>query len=430
MSVDSPKAHPALWVPTNYFAMGLPFVVIAQASVLMLKNLGVSDSQSAFWTSFILWPWTLKPLWSPVLEMFRTKKYFVVATQLMTGVLFALVAFSLQLPGFFAYVVALLGLVAFAGATHDIATDGLYMDVLSSKDQASYIGWQGAAYNMAKVVAGGALVYLAGILENRLGVARAWMVVFGAFSAMMIFASLYHSWVLPAGEKSRSVKSMEEGFLTLRTVLLDFFYKKHVWIYILFIFLYRFAEGFAIKILPLFLRAPVAEGGLGLETSEIGVIQGVLGAVAFILGSILAGYVISAKGLKKTLFTMCCCLNIPYLGYAALAFFQPESIYVVGLAAAIDYFGYGFGFVGLMLFMMQQVAPGKYKMAHYAFATGIMNLVYLLTGMASGFLSDSLGYRNYFIWVLIATIPSLLAAWFVPFANPDVEDPDSEKTES
>lgn len=409
---------PVAWIPTAYFAMGLPFIALAQASTLMFKNMGVTDTKIAFWTSAIMMPWTLKPLWSPVLEMFRTKKYFVVITEVITGVVFALTAFSLQLPDFFAYAIGLLAVVALSGSTHDIATDGLYMDVLDAKGQAKYIGWQGAAYNLAKILVGGAFIYIAGQLEEKLGIVQAWTVVMGTFSALMIAIGFYHSRILPAGKTAEGVQTFREGIDTLLKVLKGFFTKKYAWVYVGFILLYRFAEGFAIKIVQLFFKAPVSEGGLGLTTSEIGLVYGVFGAAAFVIGSLLAGYVIAAKGLKKTLFIMCCCLNLPFLGYAALAIFQPGNIYLVGLAAVTDYFGYGFGFVGLILFMMQQVAPGPYKMAHYAFASGIMNLGFMLPAMVSGYLSDWLGYKNFFIWVLIATIPSLLAAWFVPFAHP------------
>ncbi len=418
---DKPT-NPVFWIPTVYFAMGLPFIALAQASTLMFKNMGITDTKIAFWTSAIMMPWTLKPLWSPALEMFRTKKYFVLVTQIVTGVFFALTAFSLQLPDFFAYAIGLLAVVAVSGSTHDIATDGLYMDVLDAQDQAKYIGWQGAAYNLAKILVGGAFIYIAGQLEEKLGIVQAWTVVMGAFGALMIAIGFYHSRILPTGKTAGGVRTFREGIDTLVEVLKGFFTKKYAWVYIGFILLYRFAEGFAIKIVQLFFKAPVSEGGLGLTTSEIGLVYGVFGAAAFVIGSLLAGYVIAAKGLRKTLFIMCCCLNLPFLGYAALAVFQPENIYLVGLAAVTDYFGYGFGFVGLILFMMQQVAPGKYKMAHYAFASGIMNLGFMLPAMISGYLSDWLGYKNFFIWVLIATVPSLLAAWFVPFAHPDNQE--------
>ncbi len=411
--------NPAFWIPTVYFAMGLPFVAIAQASALMYKNMGISDAQIALWTSLIMLPWTLKPIWSPVLEMFKTKKHFVVATQLVTGMAFALVALSLPLNDFFRYSIALLAVVAFSGATHDIATDGVYLSVLSPKLQAKYIGWQGAAYNIAKIVSGGAFVYLAGELEKTMGIKYAWMIVMGTYGAVMFLLGLYHIKMLPSGSEATEVKSLKEGFETLRDVIKTFFQKKYILWYIIFIILYRFAEGFAIKIAPLFFKAAVAEGGLGMTTSEIGLVYGTFGAAAFVVGSLLGGYYISAKGLKRALFTLAITFNIPFAVYTLLSFYQPDSIYVISIAVVFEYFGYGFGFVGLMLFMMQQIAPGKYKTAHYAFATGIMNLGFMIPSMISGYLSDLLGYKIFFMWVLIATIPSLLVAYFVPFTYSD-----------
>ncbi|RLD51839.1 MAG: MFS transporter, partial [Bacteroidetes bacterium] len=208
--------------------MGLPFIAIAQASALMFKNMGISDSKIAFWTSLIMLSWTLKPLWSPVLEMFKTKKHFVVITQFVTGLTFGLVALSLPLNNFFTYSIALLAVVAFSGATHDIATDGVYLSVLSSKLQAKYIGWQGAAYNLAKILAGGAFVFLAGQLEERYGVVHAWMVVMVTYGAIMIILALYHIKMLPSGGAANKVQSLNEGFQTLWEVIRTFFQKKYI----------------------------------------------------------------------------------------------------------------------------------------------------------------------------------------------------------
>lgn len=419
---DSKLRHPATWVPSVYFAMGLPFVAIAAASSLMYKNLGISDAQIAFWTSLIMIPWTLKPLWSPLLEMFKTKKHFVVATQLVTGVTFGLVALSLPLHDFFRYSIALFAIMAFSGATHDIATDGIYLSVLPPKIQAKYVGWQGAFYNMAKLLSGGALVYLAGQLEIRLGVVNAWMIVMTIYGAIMIGLGLYHLRMLPSGGAASQVKTFHQGIETLKDVTKTFFQKKNIVWCILFVIFYRFAEGFAIKIAPLFFKAAREQGGLGLTTSEIGIVYGIFGAIAFVLGSILAGYYTSKRGLKKTLMVLCFCFNVPFAVYGFLAFTQPVNLYIIGAAVVLEYFGYGFGFVGLILFIMQQIAPGKYKMAHYAFAGGIMNLGFMIPSMLSGYISDFLGYKMFFAWVLIATIPSFLITYLVPFSNPEVTE--------
>ncbi|MCW3789008.1 MFS transporter [Plebeiibacterium sediminum] len=419
MNSNSKERNPAWWIPTVYFAMGLPFVAIAQASALMYESMEISDTQIALWTSLIMLPWTLKPIWSPVLEMFKTKKHFVVVTQMVTGICFALVALSLPLDDFFRYSIAFLAIIAFSGATHDIATDGVYLSVLSPKLQAKYIGWQGAAYNIAKIATTGGLVYLAGHLEETLGVKYAWMIVMGIYGAVMFVLGLYHIKMLPAGSDAAEVSSLKEGFATLKDVTKTFFKKKYILWYIIFIILYRFAEGFAIKIAPLFFKAAVADGGLGLSTSEIGLVYGTFGSAAFVIGSLLGGYFISARGLKRVLFTLAVIFNVQFVVYTLLSHYQPDSMIIISIAVVFEYFSYGFGFVGLMLFMMQQIAPGKYKTSHYAFATGIMNLGFMIPSMMSGYLSDLLGYKVFFMWVLIATIPSLLVAYFVPFTYSD-----------
>lgn len=424
---------PISWVPTVYFAMGMPFVVLNMVSVLMFKGLGIGDAQIALWTSLIMLPWTLKFLWSPFLEMFKTKKFFVVLTQIVTGAGFALVALALQLPAFFAVCIALMAVIAFSGATHDVATDGVYMSELNKQDQAKYIGWQGAFYNIAKIVASGGLVWLAGWLLKSFGgvegaaetvrheaTVQAWMVVMLILAGVMILLSIYHIRMLPSGGKSASgTATVRETFQQLLDVIKDFFLKKHIWYYIALIILYRLAEGFVMKIVPLFLKAERSVGGLGLNEQEIGLYYGTYGAAAFVLGSLLAGYYISHRGLQKTLFSLCCIFNLPFVAYTLLAVFQPESGALIGSAIVLEYFGYGFGFVGLSLFMMQQVAPGKHQMAHYAFASGIMNLGVMLPGSISGFVSDWLGYESFFIFILFATIPAFLITYFVPFTYAD-----------
>jgi MFS transporter, PAT family, beta-lactamase induction signal transducer AmpG len=416
------KKNPVSWVPTVYFAMGLPFVALSMVSVLLFSDFGISNTQIAFWTSLIMLPWTFKMLWSPLLEIYRTKKFFVVATQLITGLLFALVALSLPLPHFFCYTIALMGVMALSGATHDIAGDGIYLTELNAQQQAKYIGWQGAFYNLAKILTNGGLVYLAGYLRQTIGFEYAWMTILGICAVIMVLIGLYHLRMLPSGSKSTTeYRTSKEGLHLLWEVIRLFFQKKNIVWYIAFIILYRFAEGFAIKIVPLFLKASVQQGGLGLDVKTIGLIYGTFGTAAFILGSILAGYYISSRGLKKTLFSLCCIFNIPFLVYFLLSLYQPTSNVVIAVAIAFEYFGYGFGFVGLTLFMMQQVAPGKFQMAHYAIASGIMNLGVMIPGMMSGLLSDWLGYKLFFVWVLIAALPAFFATYFVPFTYPDAQ---------
>lgn len=445
------SVSPLRWVPSLYFAMGLPFVVLNMVSAVMFKDLGVSDSQIAFWTSLIMWPWTIKFLWSPLLELYRTKRFWVVATQLASGVLFGLAALALHMPAFFAVVVALFAVVAFSGATHDIAADGVYMECLSSVDQAKYIGWQGAFYNLAKLVATGGLVWCAGWLFERFSAGTtvavvhpswttfdrfstfvagdtaashsawisSWTVVLCVLGVLMLAAALWHMRSLPSGNTATESASSGSMLSNLREVVVSFFAKKHIWFYIAFIILYRLGEGFVMKIVPLFLKADQATGGLGLTNQQIGLYYGTFGAGAFLVGSWLAGYYIAARGLRRTLFSLVCIFNLPFAVYALLAWFQPSSMWLVGGGIVVEYFGYGFGFVGLTLFMMQQVAPGKHRMAHYAFASGIMNLSVMLTGMVSGYLSDAVGYRTFFLAVMLATVPAFVITRLVPFTNED-----------
>ena len=429
---------PISWVPTLYFAMGMPFVVLNMVCVLMFKGLDVSDAQIALWTSIIMFPWTLKPLWSPLLEMYKTKKFFVIVTQIATGCIFGLVALALHLPDFFAVCIALLAVIALSGATHDVAADGVYMATLSNEDQARYIGWQGAFYNIAKIAATGGLVMLAGVLikhftgdvstldataaaiAKRQGTVMAWTVIMAVIGLIMVLLGLYNAKFVPADHRDASAErpGFKETMVELGNVFVDLFRKRHIIYYIFFIILYRFAEGFVMKIVPLFLKADRANQGLGLSEEQIGLCYGTFGAAAFVIGSILAGYYVAHRGLQKSLFSLCCVFNLPFVAYTLLAIYQPESLWLIGGGIVLEYFGYGFGFVGLTLFMMQQIAPGKHQMAHYAFASGIMNLGVMLPGML-GYVSDWLGYRDFFVFVLVCTIPAFLITWFVPFTYPD-----------
>ena len=433
------RRSPISWVPTLYFAMGMPFVVLNMVCTLMFKGLDVSDAQIAFWTSIIMFPWTLKPLWSPLLEIYKTKKFFVIFTQIATGCIFGLVALALHLPNFFAVCIALLAIIAFSGATHDVAADGVYMASLSKDDQARYIGWQGAFYNIAKIAATGGLVYLAGMLietytgdvsglspaaaaaAKHNGSVMAWTIIMAVIGGIMVVLGLYNAKFVPSEVKKDAEErpGFKETMVELGNVFVDLFRKRHILYYIFFIILYRFAEGFVRKSVPLFLKADRADQGLGLSEKEIGLCYGTFGAAAFVIGSILAGYYVAHRGLQKSLFSLCCVFNLPFVAYTLLAVYQPESLVLIGGGIVLEYFGYGFGFVGLTLFMMQQIAPGKHQMAHYAFASGIMNLGVMLPGMLSGYVSDWLGYRHFFIFVLFCTIPAFLITWFVPFTYPD-----------
>lgn len=425
---------PISWIPTAYFAMGLPFVAISLASVIMFADLGIDEARITFWTSLLILPYSLKPIWSPLLELYYTKKHFAIFCQFLCGICFGVLALVLPLNDFFPIAVLLMAVVAFAGATDDIAVDGIYLTALDKKTQAEYIGWQGAFYNLAKVLVNGGLVYLAGWLikhftesGSEAPARESWMLIMGIMALVLAGVAAYHLFFLPTGSRNEeSPGNFKEAMVSLWDVFKDFFTKKHIWLYILFIVCYRLTEGFAVKMVPLFLKAPMSMGGLGMSNESIGLIYGTFGTISFIVGSVVGGYYVAHFGLKKVLFSLVCVFNIPFAVYLLLAHFQPQTLIPVASGLVAEYFCYGFGFVGLTLFMMQQVAPGKHPMAHYAFASGIMNLGFMLPGMISGYVYQHLGYELFFTLALVMSVPAFILAAVIPFQN--TSDP-AEATE-
>lgn len=410
------KKNPITWIPTTWFAMGLPNLVLGGTVVsLLYKNMGFSDTQIAFWTGIIILPWSFKPIWGPFMELYKTKKFYIYVSQIICGLLFALSVASMYTNHFFTISVVLFLLTAFFGATQDIAADGLYLQELSPKLQAQYVGWQGTFYNFAKLFSNGGMIFLVGIFMPIFGNTNAWAIIMAIYAVVMLCLGLYNRKFLPATANQTTVKSASDVWLTLKDVIVSFFQKKYIWYGILFIMLYRFAEGQAIKIMPLFFKAERTAGGLGMQESTLGMLTGIFGTIAFVLGSLAAGYFVSNKGLNRTtLLLLCACFNLPFASYAYLAITQTENLWIIGSAVAIEHFGYGFGFIGIIIFIMQQIAPGKYQMAHYAFGSSLTYLGYTIASMVSGLVSDHLGYKDFFIWVLIATIPAFLITWLVP----------------
>jgi len=426
----SPRTPPAVWVPTLYFAEGLPFYAVNFMALLFYQRMGVSNAVTTLVISLLAWPWTLKPLWSPLLEMYRTKKFFVVVTQLVGGLGLLLTALSLPLPGYFGWSIAVLTVVAFASSTHDIAADGLYIASLSPREQASYAGWCGAFYNVARIFSMGGLIWLAGFLQERFAAAqvgqpmvRAWMAIFAGLGVLLLGLSLYHSRVLPKGGEERRSQSLEQMAATFRDVVATFFRKPSILLLMLFIFLYRAGEGQVIKIGPLFLQADRSAGGLGLTLQQFGTIYGTFGSAAFILGSVLGGYFVAWLGLKRALLPLVCILNLPMLAYFYLSAVLPTDPVLITVAMSIEMFGYGFGFVGVILLIMQEIAPGKYQTAHYAFAAALMNLGVILPGAVSGWIQERLGYRDFFVWVLLSALPAVVLSRFVPIRGGTASHP-------
>ena len=414
------RRHPLSWIPTTWFAMGLPNLVLGgTVATLLYKSLGYSDSQIAFWTGIIVLPWSFKPLWGPFMELYKTKKFYIQFSQLACGVLFLSAVLSLYSHYFFPLSVTIFIAIAFFGATQDMAGDGIYLSELTASEQAKYVGWQGTFYNVAKLFSNVGMVFLAGILIPLLGNQQAWAIVLAIYAAVMLILGVYNASVLPQ-QITNPASSSKEVVEKLKDVMVSFFKKKNIWAGILFIVLYRFAEGQAIKIMPLFLKADRVVGGLGLSEATVGLLTGIYGTAAFVVGSLAAGYFVANKGLnRKTLLLLCGFFNIPFAAYAYLAYTQTDSLWMIGAAISVEHFGYGFGFIGIILFIMQQIAPGPYQMAHYAFGSAITYFGYTLASMISGAISDAWGYEKFFLWVLLSTIPPFLVSALVPLKKAD-----------
>jgi PAT family beta-lactamase induction signal transducer AmpG len=418
--------RPFAWVPTLYFAEGIPFFAVSLIAALLYKRLGMRNDAIALYTKLLLLPWSLKPLWSPLLEMFKTKKYFVVLLQLLGGVCLGLIGLCLPLPGYFLYTIVLFAVTALCSSTHDIAADGLYIASLSPKEQAAYAGWQSGFYSVARLFSQGGLIILAGYLEARMDVPHAWMGIFGTMGVILMLLGLYHSRVLPTGGAARHSGSLREIRATFWDVLISFLKKPNIYLLLLFILLYRVGEGQVVTIGPLFLVDKRSAGGLGLTMDLFGTIYGTVGTLAFLAGTMLGGYFTSWLGLRRAILPLICAMNFPNLAYVYLSVVRPTNHVLIASAMSVEMFGYGFGFVGVMLLMMQEIAPGKYQTAHYAFANSLMNLGLMIPGAVSGKIQMALGYQKFFVWVLISSLPALILARFVPIGRSAVSGPKSE----
>ena len=397
---------PYFWVPSLYLAQGLPFFAVMHLAAIMLQARGMTNAEIGHWTAPIALAWVFKPLWSPFIELASSKKKVVVLFELAGGVALALVALSMQVPFWFAASITMLAVVAICASTHDIACDGLYIASLDEKRQAEYAGWTGTFFNAGRVIAAGGMLTLAGIVERNSGVEVAWTVVYALLGAMMIVLGLYNMWVLPAGRNPVSVNTTAKDIAaTLYEVIAEYFRKPGIWICVLFIIMFRAGEAQVQSIGPLFLKASRELGGLGLSTTELGAVYGSAGTVAFIVGSIAGGYFTARVGLKRAILPLILAVNLPNIVFYLLALYQPTNIVIIGAALGAEMFGYGFGFVGLILYMMQVVAPGKYQTAHYALSTDIMQLGFALFKYVSGDVQHALGYQNFFLWVLACALP-------------------------
>ncbi|WP_426100454.1 MFS transporter [Massilia sp. TSP1-1-2] len=406
MNNTSTARAPYLWVPSLYLAQGLPFFAVMQLAAVMLQSRGMANDQITHWTALIGLAWVFKPLWSPFIELASSKKKVVVMFELAGGVALGLVALSMHMPFWFAASIAMLAMVAICASTHDIACDGLYIASLDEKGQAEYAGWTGTFFNAGRVISAGGLVALAGVLEKSSGVVTAWSTIYALLAAMMIALGLYNLAVLPKGTNAVSAGHSARAIAdTLSEVIVEYFKKPGIFVCILFIILFRAGEAQVQSIGPLFLRAARELGGLGLSTTELGAVYGSAGTVAFIVGSIAGGYFTARLGLKRAILPLILAVNLPNIVFYLLSLYQPANIVIIGAALSAEMFGYGFGFVGLILYMMQVVAPGKYQTAHYALSTGIMQLGFALFKYFSGDVQIALGYQHFFLWVLACAVP-------------------------
>lgn len=414
MTAPAPARSPIRWVPSLYFVQGLQFFVVMLIAGLMFKNMGTPNDQIARWTGVLGLAWAFKPLWSPFLELAPSKKSIVVLCQFTGAIGLALMALAIQLPMFFAACIAVLFLLAYASATHDIACDGLYMASLSAKLQAAYAGWQGAFFNASKFLTLGGLLVLAGHLEKQFGVHNAWSTIFALLALLLAALAAYNAWALPRAAREQSQDLHAAAVLrTLGEVIADFLRKPGIWLAILFIVLFRLAEGQVQTIGPLFLIEPRDKGGLGLSTEQVGGIYGTAGTAAFLVGSILGGYFTSWLGLKRAMPILIIAMAVPNIVFYALSLTLPTSLLHIGLAVSIEMFGYGFGFVGMILYLMQAVAPGHFQTAHYALGSGVMQLGFILAKTISGDIQIALGYEKFFLWTIACGVPALLLQFFV-----------------
>ena len=402
MKKDSPWA----WIPTLYFAQGLPYVAVMTISVIMYKRLDISNAELAFYTGWLNLPWVIKPLWSPFIDLIKTKRWWTTIMQLFIGAGLAGIAFTVPTEHFFQLTLAIFWLMAFSSATHDIAADGFYMLGLNSHQQALFVGIRSTFYRIATIAGQGLLIRLAGYLERTTGnIPYAWSITFMVLAGLFLALWLYHQVVLPRPDSDRPAREvsantlMKEFFATFAS----FFQKKQAVIAILFMLLYRLPEAQLAKMCIPFLVDPISEGGLGLTTEQIGFVQGTVGIIGLTLGGILGGIVVSRGGLKRWLWPMVWAISLPDIVYVYLSYIQPESLLLVNLCVFIEQFGYGFGFTAYMLYLIY-FADGEHKTAHYAICTAFMALGMMIPGMAAGWLQEVMGYQLFFIWIMVCTL--------------------------
>ncbi len=415
MEQKSNSRTPWLWVPTLYFVEGIPYFIVNTISLIMFKDMGMDNGTLALLTSLISIPWVIKPLWSPFVDIFRSKRWWIVTMQFVMLAAIGLVAFTARLSTFTLTLILFI-LAAFASATHDIAADGFYMIALDNRRQSAFVGIRSTFYRIASVFGQGVLVVLAGVLERRMGnIPAAWSVTMLASSVLLLLLALYHLFILPRPADDRNAGEVRTAADVAREfggAFASFFTKKGVWLAIAFMLLYRLPEAFSVKMLFPFFKDPVEAGGLGFSTDMYGVVYGTFGVIALLAGGILGGLAASRYGLRKCLWPMALSLALPCAVYLYMSIAQPTSLWVVGSCVVLDQFGYGFGFSAYMLYMMH-FSEGPLKTSHYAICTAFMALSMMLPGLVAGYLQEALGYAGFFILVMLCCIATFFVTFFV-----------------
>ncbi len=415
---DAPSRtrDPWTWIPTLYLAQGLPNVVVMTVSVIMYKGFGISNTDIALYTSWLYLPWVVKPLWSPVVDLLGTRRGWIWGMQFAIGGGLAGVALTVPAPHFFQWTLAFFWLLAFNSATHDIAADGFYMLATTEKQQALFVGVRSLFFRVATAAGQGLLVMLAGTIQTRTGSLQlAWSVVMGVLAVVFVGFGLWHRFVLPhpAVDRPGEARQVPQFIQAFLATFGSFFRKPRIVVLLLFLLLYRFGEAQLVKMVAPFLLDGRAAGGLGLTTTQVGLVYGIVGIIALSCGGVLGGVVIARHGLRAWLWPMLLAIHVPDAIFIYLAYTQPTNLMIVHLCVACEMFGYGFGFTAYLMYMIH-ISRGEHATAHYAICTGFMALGMMLPGMWSGWLEDQIGYQHFFTWVILATVPSFLVSMWIP----------------
>ncbi len=416
------KTSPWAWIPTLYFAEGIPYVAVMTISLILYKQMGLSNDDITFYTSWLYLPWVIKPLWSPLVDLVKTKRWWITAMQLLIGAALGGVAFTIPTGFWFQGTLFFFWIMAFSSATHDIAADGFYMIALDEHRQSLFVGIRSTFYRFATIFGQGVLIMIAGALQQRMSqpVPMAWSLMFYGACAMFIALWLWHSAVLPknkdvAVSENISAADRNEDKKNLKALLVDFFTKfpvKETVVGVLFMLLYRMPEGLLAKISALFLVDDVCNGGLQLTTEQYGFVQGTVGVIGLTLGGILGGICAGVGGLKRWLWPMVCAITIPDAVYVYMSYCLPSSLLIINTCVFAEQFGYGFGFTAYMLYLIYY-SRGSYKTSHYALCTAFMALSMMIPGLFAGKLQEAVGYQHFFIIVMACCIVTFVMAALV-----------------